>query len=85
MPDTATYFAFLTAVLVMQVTPGPDMMLVIGRGVGQGQRIAFCTVLGFTAAGIIQVALLEPIPVAVIFSKKLVKSMLSQCRSDLQG
>jgi hypothetical protein len=29
--------------------------------------------------------LLEPIPVAVIFSEKLGKSMLSQCRSDLQG
>jgi filamentous hemagglutinin family protein len=28
---------------------------------------------------------LEPIPVAVIFSENLGKSMLSQCRSDLQG
>ena len=28
---------------------------------------------------------LEPIPVAIIFSEKLGKSMLSQCRSDLQG
>jgi threonine/homoserine/homoserine lactone efflux protein len=50
--------AFLAAVLVMQVTPGPDMALVSGRGVGQGQRIAFCTVLGFMAAGLVQVPLL---------------------------
>jgi hypothetical protein len=28
---------------------------------------------------------LEPIPVAIIFSEKLGKSMLSQCLSDLQG
>src|SRR3954452_7885782 len=58
MPDLATYLAFLGAVLVMQVTPGPDMTLVIGRGVGQGHRVALCTVLGFMAAGLIQVPLL---------------------------
>ena len=58
MPDLATYLTFLGAVLVMQVTPGPDMALVIGRGVGQGQRVAFCTVLGFMVAGLIQVPLL---------------------------
>jgi threonine/homoserine/homoserine lactone efflux protein len=34
------------------------MALVIGRGVGQGHRVAFCTVLGFMAAGLIQVPLL---------------------------
>jgi threonine/homoserine/homoserine lactone efflux protein len=58
MPDPTTYLAFLAAVLVMQVTPGPDMALVIGRGVGQGRQVAFCTVLGFMAAGLIQVPLL---------------------------
>jgi threonine/homoserine/homoserine lactone efflux protein len=58
MPDLATYLAFLAAVLVMQITPGPDMALVIGRGVGQGRRVAFCTVLGFMVAGLIQVPLL---------------------------
>jgi threonine/homoserine/homoserine lactone efflux protein len=58
MPDLATYVAFLAAVLLMQVTPGPDMALVIGRGVGQGQRVAVCTVLGFMVAGLIQVPLL---------------------------
>jgi threonine/homoserine/homoserine lactone efflux protein len=58
MPELSTYLAFLAAVLIMQVTPGPDMALVIGRGVGQGRRVAFCTVLGFMAAGLIQVPLL---------------------------
>jgi len=58
MPDFATYLAFLAALLVMQLTPGPDMALVVGRGIGQGQRIALCTVLGFMGAGVIQVPLL---------------------------
>jgi threonine/homoserine/homoserine lactone efflux protein len=35
MPDLATYVAFLAAVLLMQVTPGPDMALEIGRGSGR--------------------------------------------------
>ncbi len=58
MPDPATYLAFVGAVLAMQATLGPDMALVVGRGVGQGWRVAACTVLGFMAAGLIQVPLL---------------------------
>ncbi len=58
MVDPATHLAFVAAVLLMQVTPGPDMALVVGRGVGQGQRVALCTVLGFMAAGLVQVPLL---------------------------
>jgi len=58
MPDFVTDLAFLTAVLVMQVTPGSDMALVNGRGVGQGDRVALFALLGFTAADLIQVPLL---------------------------
>ena len=59
MPDTATYAAFLMAVLAMQLVPGPETMLVTSRGIGQGRRVAFWTVLGMTlAAGAIQLPLL---------------------------
>jgi threonine/homoserine/homoserine lactone efflux protein len=58
MPTLATLVTFLSAVLVLALTPGPDMMLLIGRGVGQGSRIALCTALGFTLAGIVQLPLL---------------------------
>lgn len=58
MPDLAVYIAFLGAVLVMQITPGPDIPLVIGRGVGHGCGVAFCTVSGFMLAGLIEVPLL---------------------------
>jgi len=55
----ATLAAFGAGLLVLQMTPGPDMMLVVGRGVGQGRRIALMTVLGMTVvAGIVQVSLL---------------------------
>ena len=59
MPDLATYLAFLAAVLVMQAVPGPETMLVVSRGVGQGRHVALCTVLGMTvAAGMVQLPLL---------------------------
>src|SRR4051794_30922930 len=59
MPEPGTLLAFVAAVLVMQVTPGPDQMLVIGRGIGQGRRIALCTVLGMTlVAGAVQLPIL---------------------------
>ena len=59
MPDAATYAAFLAAVLAMQAVPGPDTMLVVSRGIGQGRQVAFWTVLGMTlAAGAVQLPLL---------------------------
>ena len=59
MPSAATYLAFISAVIAYQLAPGPDAMLVVGRGVGQGRRIALASVLGMTLfAGLIQLPLL---------------------------
>lgn len=55
MPEPTIWAAFIFAVLAMQTMPGPDMMLVIARGVGQGRRAAFGCVLGFAGAGIVQI------------------------------
>lgn len=58
MPDLPVLAAFVAAALAMQMAPGPDTMLLIGRGVGQGRRVALLCALGFTAAGAIQLPLL---------------------------
>jgi threonine/homoserine/homoserine lactone efflux protein len=76
MPDPAAYVAFIAAVLAMQITPGPDMMLVVSRGVGQGWRIAFCTVLGFMAAGAVQLPLLALGIASVVQSSPLAFDLL---------
>ncbi len=55
MPELSIWLAFVAAVLAMQMMPGPDMMLVVARGAGQGRRAALACVLGFTAAGVIQI------------------------------
>ncbi|WP_287381591.1 LysE family translocator [Mesorhizobium sp.] len=59
MPELPTYLAFLVAVLGYQLSgPGPDMLLVISRGIGQGRRAALATATGCVFAGVIQIPLL---------------------------
>src|SRR5688572_17858081 len=59
MTDLATFLTFYAAVLAMQLAPGPDMMLVIGRGIGQGRRVALLTAAGTTLlAALVQLPLL---------------------------
>jgi threonine/homoserine/homoserine lactone efflux protein len=57
--ELSTYLAFLAAVLAMQLAPGPETLLVLSRGLGEGRRVALATVLGMTlVAGMIQLPLL---------------------------
>jgi threonine/homoserine/homoserine lactone efflux protein len=59
MFDVTTFAAFYTAVLAMQLAPGPDMLLVMGRGIGQGRRVALLTAVGTTLlAALVQLPLL---------------------------
>jgi threonine/homoserine/homoserine lactone efflux protein len=59
MPDAATWLSFLAAVLAMQLVPGPDTLLITGRGVGEGRKIALAAVLGMTVlAAVVQLPLL---------------------------
>ena len=55
MIEPALLAGFLLAVLAVQLLPGPDMMLVVARGVGQGRKVALACVAGISAAGFIQV------------------------------
>ncbi|WP_434669468.1 LysE family translocator [Klebsiella sp. B345] len=59
MPSAETFITFLLALTLLEISPGPDMMLTIARGVGQGRRVALLTVLGNVfIAGFIQVSFL---------------------------
>ncbi|MDR9805625.1 LysE family translocator [Rhizobium hidalgonense] len=59
MLDIGTFLPFYGAVLAIQLSPGPDMVLVIGRGIGQGRRTAILSVVGMTIlSGAIQISLL---------------------------
>lgn len=59
MLDFTTLLTFIAALFLLEISPGPDMMLVLARGVGQGRKIALLTVVGMVfMAGVIQVGLL---------------------------
>ncbi len=49
MPDTTSLIVFLTATLALNLTPGPDMLYVIARSVGQGQKAGVVSALGVGA------------------------------------
>jgi len=46
MPEKAAFFTFLFAALMLNIAPGPDMLYVIGRSVGQGRRAGVVSALG---------------------------------------
>ena len=59
MPGAETLLTFLIALFFLEVTPGPDMMLILGRGIGQGRKTALLTVVGMIfIAGFIKICLL---------------------------
>ena len=66
MPDLPILIAFLGAVIAIQLSPGPDMMMVIARGIGQGRKIALTCVAGISAASLVQIPALA-LSVASIF------------------
>ncbi len=59
MPElsAASLAAFATATLVMNVTPGPAVMQVIGHSLGNGWRAAQASILGVFAANALYCAL----------------------------
>ncbi|RWC24916.1 MAG: LysE family translocator [Mesorhizobium sp.] len=77
MPEFPTYLAFLVAVLGYQLSgPGPDMILVISRGIGQGQRAALATATGCISAGVIQIPLLAMGLASLITSSPIAYGLL---------
>jgi len=58
MFEVSTLLTFTAAVILLAITPGPDLFLIIGRGVTQGKAPALMTALGFFLAGAVQIPLL---------------------------
>ncbi len=48
MPELATLLLFAITALSVNVTPGPDMLYVIARSIGQGRQAGIVSALGLT-------------------------------------
>jgi threonine/homoserine/homoserine lactone efflux protein len=53
MLDYNTIILFISASLVLAVTPGPDIVYVITRGMTQGRKASLAAALGFTLGNIV--------------------------------
>lgn len=54
MPDLATLALFTAACAVLTATPGPDMLLIASRSLGQGRMAGFVTYVGIAAGSYLQ-------------------------------
>ncbi|MDP3407979.1 LysE family translocator [Bosea sp. (in: a-proteobacteria)] len=54
MPDLATLALFTAACAVLTATPGPDMLLIASRSLGQGRSAGFLTYAGIAAGSYLQ-------------------------------
>jgi threonine/homoserine/homoserine lactone efflux protein len=55
MPDSAALLAFTAAALVVLLIPGPGVLYVLARSLGQGQRAGLVSVLGLSAGAFVHV------------------------------
>ena len=72
MPLSGSFVVFLTAALTLNLTPGPDMLYVLGRSIGQGRSAGVVSAFGIfvgclfhiSAAALGFAALLKRYPLA---------------------
>ncbi len=53
MPDAGALAVFMAAGLMLNLTPGPDMLYVIANSVGQGRRAGVVSALGIGAGSVV--------------------------------
>lgn len=49
MPEKTAFLTFLFAAFMLNIAPGPDMLYVIGRSLGQGRKAGILSALGIFA------------------------------------
>jgi threonine/homoserine/homoserine lactone efflux protein len=72
LPDTNTLLLFMMAALALNVTPGPDMLYVVARSVGEGRAAGVISSLGIAAGSLVHTlavalglaGLLRAVPIA---------------------
>lgn len=75
-PELSLLLPFLAACWVLQTSPGPDMVLVVGKGISFGRREALLCVLGIFLAVFVQAPLVAFGAAAVVAQSQLAYSVL---------
>ncbi len=56
MPDLNALLVFIAAGLLLNITPGPDVLYIVGRSIGQGRIAGLVSVLGISTGCLFHVA-----------------------------
>jgi threonine/homoserine/homoserine lactone efflux protein len=56
MPDLQSLLVFIGAGLLLNITPGPDVLYIVGRSIGQGRVAGLVSVLGISTGCLFHVA-----------------------------
>lgn len=56
MPEYSSLLAFIGAGLLLNITPGPDVLYIVGRSIGQGRIAGLVSVLGISTGCLFHVA-----------------------------
>lgn len=75
MPTLHVLLLFIAADLALKLTPGPDMALTLTRGMTQGFRVAWLSVLGVFCAGFVQIPFVV-LGLAAVFKESPVAFMV---------
>lgn len=65
--DPHLFQLYLVAAMILVITPGPDSLLVLSRGLTEGRRAGFVATAGITAGNVIQ-ALLAAVGVSALIA-----------------
>jgi threonine/homoserine/homoserine lactone efflux protein len=57
MPDKSAFITFLIASCLLNLAPGPDMLYVMGRSIGQGRRAGTVSALGIFTGTLVHITL----------------------------
>jgi threonine/homoserine/homoserine lactone efflux protein len=57
MPDTQLFLAFILAVTILMLIPGPNVALIVANSLAYGARYGLLTVAGTSAAMVVQLGL----------------------------
>src|SRR2546423_9863391 len=57
MPSVSTYALFVVTALALLAIPGPAVLYVVSRSIGQGRRAGFASVCGISTGTVVHVTL----------------------------
>ena len=56
MPEWSSFLLFVAAGLLLNITPGPDVLYIVGRSIGQGRLAGVVSALGIAAGCLVHIA-----------------------------